>query len=261
MGRPSAIFAAAVNPFPARPKLDEHELLLAQMQFADFRSANLFRLLTHHVRPGTVLDVGCGGGGMVAWLVEHGHDARGIDLNADTVAAARHFLASRGRDPMRVSCGSPAEIIPTGLTLDNVISMDTLEHDEDDHRAFAQLVELTRPGGRLIVTVPALMALFGPRDRDMGHFRRYSRESLCELAAPHNIRIDDLRYWNLIGVAPAFVTARLLRCRIDESFRYGGDSLAKRLMRNTLSTWFRSVENRIRPPLGLTLILTATRLG
>ncbi|MFH0343369.1 MAG: class I SAM-dependent methyltransferase [Chromatiales bacterium] len=151
------------------------------MQFADFRSANLFRLLTHHVRPGTVLDVGCGGGGMVAWLVEHGHDARGIDLNADTVAAARR-LASRGRDPMRVSCGSPAEIIPTGLTLDNVISMDTLEHNEDDQRAFAQLVELTRPGGRRIVTVPALLALFGPRDRDMGHFRRYSRESLCALS-------------------------------------------------------------------------------
>ncbi|MFH0352493.1 MAG: class I SAM-dependent methyltransferase, partial [Chromatiales bacterium] len=92
--------------FPAHPKLDEHELLLAQMQLADFRSANLFRLLTNQVRPGTVLDVGCGGGGMVAWLVEHGHDAHGIDLNADTVAAARRFLTSRGRDPMRVSCGS-----------------------------------------------------------------------------------------------------------------------------------------------------------
>ncbi|MDQ3563569.1 MAG: hypothetical protein M3436_05320 [Pseudomonadota bacterium] len=48
---------------------------------------------------------------------------------------------------------------------------------------------------------------------------------------------------------------------IDESFRYGGDSVAKRLTRYTLSTWFRSVENRIRPPLGLILVLTATRLG
>ena len=159
------------------------------------------------------------------------------------------------------NCDIEAGIIPAGLTLDNVVSMDTLEHNEDDHRAFAQLVELTRLGGRLIVTVPALMALFGPRDRDMGHFRRYSRESLCELAARNDIRIDDFRYWNLIGVAPALVTARLLRRRIDESFRYGGDSLAKRLTRNTLATWFRSVENRIRPPLGLTLILTATRLG
>jgi len=43
-----------VNTFPAHPKLDEHELLLAQMQFADFRSANLFGMLTHQVRPGTV---------------------------------------------------------------------------------------------------------------------------------------------------------------------------------------------------------------
>jgi len=98
-----------VNTFPAHPKLDEHELLLAQMQFADFRSANLFRMLTRQVLPGTLLDVGCGGGGMVAWLVEHGHDARGIDLNADTVAVARPFLASRGCDPMRVSSQGQAE--------------------------------------------------------------------------------------------------------------------------------------------------------
>jgi SAM-dependent methyltransferase len=196
---------------------------------------------------------------MVAWLLEQGHDARGIDQNPETVAAARRFLASRGCDAARITAAALDELVGVGTTVDNVVSMDCLEHIEDDRRAFTQLTALLEPGGRLVVTVPALPAVFSRRDEDMGHYRRYVPDTLRELATGLPLRIDEVRYWNLLGVAPTFLSARILRRRMSESFRYGGDGLRRRALRAALSSWFQNVENRIRPPLGLTLILTATR--
>ena len=241
--------------------LNDHEEALSSHQDTDFRSANLFRLVAQQVIPGTVMDVGAGGGGMVAWLLEHGYDARGIDVSESTAAAARRFLAQRGLDPDRVRHQSLEELIGSGETVDNVISMDCLEHIADDRTAFAQIVELVRPGGRIVITVPALMAVFGERDERQGHYRRYRRGTLLRLAEGLPVHIDDLRYWNVLGVAPTFINHRLLRRSIDESFRYGKKGLGSEVLRRGLGVWFRHVENRLRPPLGLTLLLTATKHG
>jgi SAM-dependent methyltransferase len=241
--------------------LNDHEENLSRHQDTDFRSANLFRLVAQQVIPGTVMDVGAGGGGMVAWLLERGYDARGIDVSETTAAAAQRFLAARNLDPERVQHQALETLIGNGETVDNVISMDCLEHIEDDVTAFAQIVELTRPGGRIVITVPALMALFGERDEHQGHYRRYDRRSLLALTEGHPLRIDDLRYWNLLGVAPTYVNHRLLKRSIDESFRYGKPTLGATLLRRGLGAWFRHVESRLRPPLGLTLMLTATKEG
>ncbi len=240
--------------------LNEHEAALSRHQLTDFRSANLAQMVAANVIPGTVMDVGAGGGGMVAWLLEQGFDARGIDLSPSTAEAAKVFLSGRGLDPDRLRNIGLEELIEQGETHDNVISMDVIEHIEDDRTAFSQLVSLTRPGGRIIVTVPALMAVFGARDEAQGHYRRYERDTLSALTDGLPIRVDTLRYWNLLGVVPTYVNQRLLGRAIDESFRYGKPGLVPRMLRSGLSTWFRHVENRIVPPLGLTLLMVGTRL-
>ena len=240
--------------------LDTHEASLSTHQLTDFRSVNLFRMVAREVIPGTVIDVGAGGGGMVAWLLQRGYDARGIDLSPTTAAAAQEFLRAQGLPPERITNIGLQDLIDEGQTHDNVISMDCIEHIEDDRTAFSQLVSLCRPGGRIIVTVPALMAVFGARDEAMGHYRRYDRQTLSALTDGQPVRIDALRYWNVLGVAPTFVNQRLLGRAIDESFRYGKPGLGPRLLRRGLELWFRTVENRLRPPLGLTLLLSATRL-
>ncbi len=241
--------------------LDDHERLLSQHQLTDFRSANLMALVADQVIPGTVMDVGAGGGGMVAWLLERGYDARGIDLSPSTVEAAKRFLESRGLPTDRVRHIGLAELIEQGETHDNVISMDCIEHIEDDRTAFSQLVSLCRPGGRIVVTVPALMAVFGARDEAQGHYRRYERDTLRALTDGLPVRVDQLRFWNVLGVAPTFVKQKILGQAIDESFRYGKPGLVPRMLRQGLQTWFRHVENRIVPPVGLTLLMTLTKEG
>jgi SAM-dependent methyltransferase len=240
--------------------LEQQQAALAGVQMDDFRAASLFEFVGQRTIPGSVLDVGCGGGGMVAWLLSRGYDAKGIDSSAATIRAAKAFLTARGLDPDAVSNTAIEALVASGHGVANVISMDCLEHIEDDAAAFGSLVSLLAPEGRLIVTVPAMMALYGERDRKIGHYRRYAPERLRGLAASHPLRIDDLRYWNLLGVAPTFASHRILKRRVNESFRYGNPSPAKLALRQALGWWFRRVENRIRPPLGLSLVMTATRL-
>jgi 2-polyprenyl-3-methyl-5-hydroxy-6-metoxy-1,4-benzoquinol methylase len=239
--------------------LEEQQARLSDVHTSDFRSANLWALMGAEVRPGTVLDVGCGAGGMVEWLLARGHDARGIDSNPNTIGAAKAFLASRGHDAERVSTQSLDELIVGDTRFDTVISMDCLEHIEDDRAAFNRLVQLLKPGGRLLITVPALPAVYGARDRAIGHYRRYTARSLAALAEGQPIKILKQRYWNMLGVAPTFVSQRILDRAIDESFRYGEITRSRRALRAALFQWFRQVENRIKPPLGLTAIMIAER--
>jgi SAM-dependent methyltransferase len=206
-----------------------------------------------------VLDVGCGVGRLLIELLERGHDAWGIDVSAPIIKAARCQLQRAGLDQDRVSARPLAELVAGGATWDNVVSMDCLEHVENDSEMFVQLVHLLRPGGRLVVAVPALSWLFGQRDLDIGHYRRYERAMLEELCSEQPIDILELRFWNALGVLPRFVSERLLGRKLDESFRYGHPTLRKQLLRRGLSAWFATIERWVTPPLGLTLILTAER--
>lgn len=240
--------------------LERHEAELAAVQLTDFRAANLFRWVADHVPTGaSVLDVGCGASGLVAWLNEAGVDARGVDTSEATIRVARQFFANRGLDPERVFVGDTADLVAAGEQVDVVTCMDCLEHVEDDQTLFDELVQLVRPGGLLIITVPALMALYGERDVQMGHFRRYERAELAALAERPDLEVTTLRFWNVLGIAPTWISEKVLKRRVNEGFRFGKPTLRKRLMRTVLTTWFGQVENRIVPPIGMTLLLVARR--
>lgn len=240
--------------------LERQQIALAETRGTDFRAEALGHLVAARIQRGTVVDIGCGAGDMVAWLGERGYDVRGIDVSERIVEAAREHLRDRGLDPAWIEQSSIESFVERGERADNIISLECLEHIEDDDAAFDSLVSAVRPGGRLILSVPAMPALFGPKDVAVGHHRRYTAKRLRALAERPNVRVDELRYWNLLGVAPTFVAVHLLKRAINDSFRFGAPGLGNRILRRGLSPWFRHVENRIAPPLGLTLIMVATVL-
>src|SRR5687767_9307241 len=156
--------------------LDRQQTALAGVADSDFRARTLNELVSRYLVSGAVLDVGCGNGGMLAWLLEKGHDASGIDSSDPVIDAARNLLTARGCEPSRVKNARIEDLAMAGVLVDNVLSMDCLEHQADDREMFSNLVRVLRPGGRLIVTVPAVPSLFAERDRLVGHYRRYTRE-------------------------------------------------------------------------------------
>lgn len=76
---------------------------------------------------------------------------------------------------------------------DLITALDVMEHIQDDRGALAQLFSMLRPGGYLLLTVPAFMSLWDAHDERNEHFRRYSRRQLGELLQPFGA-VLSLRY-------------------------------------------------------------------
>ena len=94
---------------------------------------------------------------------------------------------------------------------DTVICLNVLEHIEDDVASLAAMRGLLVPGGRVVLLVPALPALYGTLDRALGHFRRYTRPELIAKLQETGLVPRHLEYFNLAGIPGWWVTGRLLR--------------------------------------------------
>ncbi|MFO8057417.1 MAG: class I SAM-dependent methyltransferase, partial [bacterium] len=125
-------------------------------------------------KEGEFLDLGCGTGANLDRV-----EGRGKWTGADLSPRAVSFCAERGH---RLLVLSEAGRLPfRDGSLDGAMALDLFEHLEDDRATVTELTRCLRPGGRVLVTVPAYPFLWSSHDVAMGHFRRYSRGSLMSL--------------------------------------------------------------------------------
>ncbi|WP_170958780.1 class I SAM-dependent methyltransferase [Magnetospirillum sp. 15-1] len=87
-------------------------------------------------------------------------------------------------------------------SLDGVVLVNVLEHVEDDIAALRQLARVIKPGGHLMLYVPALSWLMSELDRMHGHHRRYSRQDLRSRVSAAGLRVLRDGYMDLVGVVP-----------------------------------------------------------
>jgi SAM-dependent methyltransferase len=121
------------------------------------------------LQPESIVELGCGLGGVGARLSRlAGYTAVEPDLDSYRVARARLGPS--------VIHGDHTCVPRRGFDL--VCAFEVLEHIDDDATAAAQWLELARPGGHLLVSVPADPHRFGPSDVLVGHYRRYTAEML-----------------------------------------------------------------------------------
>ncbi|MBV9817425.1 MAG: class I SAM-dependent methyltransferase [Solirubrobacterales bacterium] len=162
-----------------------------------------------------LLDAGCGSGRMLQELVRYG-TVSGIELNEDAAALAR----SRGHGEVRV--GRLEELPWPDASFDLITCLDVIEHTADDRAALAELRRVCRPGGRLLVTVPAYPSLWSAHDEANHHFRRYTRAMLSDAARGAGWTVGRLSSFNSLLLAPAAVV-RLARRRLPSRNGRGSD--------------------------------------
>ena len=75
-----------------------------------------------------------------------------------------------------------------------MVCINVLEHIEDDGAALRAMASILVPGGVIVLLVPAFQALYGPIDRNLGHYRRYRRGSIAGLAAAAGLEVRKLHY-------------------------------------------------------------------
>jgi SAM-dependent methyltransferase len=158
-----------------------------------------------------ILDAGCGSGRMLDELALRGN-VSGVDASAVAVAATRR----RGHVARRCNI----ERMPfADASYDLVTCLDVLEHTSDDRRTLCELRRVTRPGGTLVVTVPAYQALWSAHDVVNGHYRRYQATELraaAQEAGWYHLRDS---YFNALLLGPAALIRLTRRRRPERSAR------------------------------------------
>ena len=145
-----------------------------------------------------ILDVGCGDGLFFESLSRFG-EVEGIEPDATLVNDPRW------RDRIQVSRIDQASATLRAGEYDLALMLDVLEHIDDDRAALRALYRSLRPGGRLLLTVPALNFLWSRHDEVNSHFRRYDPRALRSLLVESGFQVESLRFFFGWTVLPLLV--------------------------------------------------------
>jgi len=139
--------------------------------------------------PARVLEAGCGWGVNLEALERAGYRATGLDIS-------RRALGRLDRPERQLIEADLTQPLPADLEpYDAVLALDVIEHLDDDRAAVSRLAQLARPGGVVVVSVPALPELFSEFDAVQGHRRRYLPETLQQAFSGSGLRIERLLWW------------------------------------------------------------------
>ena len=140
-----------------------------------------------HLKPylsGDILEVGAGMGAATATF-NNGTQRRWVCLEPDRALADRIKPSlPAGLTNCEVIVGTLSDLGP-GELFDSILYMDVLEHIEADTAELASASSHLKPSGTLVILSPALQWLFTPFDASIGHYRRYSKNSLRSIVPGH----------------------------------------------------------------------------
>src|SRR5262245_232189 len=203
---------------PRRPPGEEHRSVEFAALFAVedrhfwFSARNrviqaVFWKLVHSLKPGyRVLEVGCGTGNVLRVLEKVCQ--RGKVIGSELFEEGLLFARRRVRCPLVLA---DVHRLPFAASFDLIGVFDVLEHIPDDGEALRELHRLLRPGGRLVVTVPAHPALWSHSDDYAGHYRRYSPAALRGALTRAGFRVDYLSPFMVPLVPLMWLSRRLGR--------------------------------------------------
>ncbi len=155
-----------------------------------------------------VLDAGCGTGGLLARIATRFPGARGFGADF----ADRALVLARSRSTPRLVRAGVESLPFADGSFDVVTSLDVLYHRavQDDLHAVREFARVLRPGGALILNLPAHPSLAGSHDRMIHGARRYRRSDVARLARAAGLEIARLSWFNSF-LFPPIALLRLVR--------------------------------------------------
>lgn len=157
-----------------------------------------------------VLEIGAGIGNLSSFLLDRGRVVL-TDAAPEYLAYLRERFGARPNVRV-VRLSLPAvDGAALGERFDTIVCLNVLEHVDDDRGSLRAMRGLLEPGGRLVLLVPALPALYGSLDRALGHVRRYTARELATKYGEAGLHLRHLEYFNLAGIPGWWFTGRMLR--------------------------------------------------
>lgn len=139
--------------------------------------------------PSRIFDAGCGWGTTLEALESRGYQVTGMDISRRTLER----LDREDRNLVLADLTSP--VPPASALYDAVLALDVIEHIDDDRDAVGKLAQIVRPGGWVIVSVPARPDLWTEFDEIQGHRRRYMPEILSAVFEGGPLQLERVFWW------------------------------------------------------------------
>jgi SAM-dependent methyltransferase len=168
------------------------------MQDATKYNAWLVSLILRHVKsaPSKIMDIGAGIGLFADAVKKRGHSVVCVEPDVRQVI----LLQAKGFEVHK----SP-DTVPD-KTFDLIYALNVLEHIADDRDALAQWSAKLKPGGYILIYVPAFRILFSSMDVKVGHFRRYRRKELSKKVLQAGLQpVGKVRYADCLGFFAAWL--------------------------------------------------------
>lgn len=206
-------------------------------------------------RQAQVLDLGTSTGTNLRMLRDLGyHRVVGLDISLEAI----HYCESKGLGP--VSQGDVCAIPFADSSFDLVFATDIVEHVDNDELAVAEIARVLRPGGYVLLTVPAFNALWGLQDEVAFHKRRYRLGPLLRKVRGAGLEPERAFYFNYLLCPPIWLVRRLLR--VTRVRLASENQLNTRLLNRLLTSIFAydvSTAPRLRPPFGVSALVLARK--
>lgn len=162
---------------------------------------------------GAVLEIGSGIGNISEFFVNKNNDISVSDLreNYRTILKSKFNLPdTKVLDLDIVDLDFDTKSKHLLNKFDSVFSLNVVEHIKDDDLAIKNMVKLLKPGGHLVILVPAHQALYNNFDVTLEHYKRYNKNTLTRLMENYGEVISSF-YFNAVGILGWWVSGKLFK--------------------------------------------------
>jgi len=188
----------------------QYEITLHEVELSNWwsrgRQDAILKILSSYPRHIKILDIGCSSGALLHELSLRGFTSlAGIDISARAVEAAKRRGFQDVKEVKAEATGFPDN------SFDVVIASDILEHVKDDESALREWLRILKPGGDLILFVPAFPFLWSGHDVVLHHQRRYLRKPLAAILTKSGFEVKKNFYWDFLLFFPKAIGGILNR--------------------------------------------------
>ena len=164
---------------------------------------------------GKILEVGSGIGNISAYFMKNNKDITLSDIRDNYCEILKKKFANNTTVQFDLTDPNFDTIMSAHLEqYDTVFALNVVEHIENDYLAISNANKLLKPGGHLVILVPAYQVLYNRFDTELEHYRRYTTTNLKERFAKNNIQVIHSQYFNFAGIAGWFVSGKLQKNKI-----------------------------------------------
>lgn len=168
---------------------------------------------------GKVLEIGSGIGNISKYFLEDGNTMYLSDLreNYRTLLKNNYTKYSNLHKVLDLDIVDPEfdiKFMEYFNYFDSVFALNVVEHIENDNLAIKNISKLVKPGGSIVILVPAYQALYNHLDKELYHYRRYDTKSLRKLFIGNNLSVIKSFNFNFFGIFGWFVSGNIQRNRL-----------------------------------------------